>query len=67
MTTIHNTAIYGPFDRAVIRMSLSALRWARARAESSAVSPERHQLLMAADHELRNAQQSAALLAPRPR
>lgn len=53
------------FERAVMRLSLAVLLWARRRADRSAISPEEHALLRLAQSDLRRDEHAAALLIAR--
>ena len=49
------------FDRAVMRLSLAMLLWARRRAERTFVSPEEHALMRRAQAELQRRDYSTAV------
>ena len=53
------------FDRAVIRLSLAMLRWARRHAERTAISPEEHELMRQARSELQRREHATAMLITR--
>ena len=50
------------FDRAVMRLSLAMLLWARRRAERTVVSPEEHALQRRARADLARREHTAAML-----